>query len=179
MGTLSFAVKNTGIGWTGNCTVNYTVQYDAEANTTTVTFLESSFNYYGRNNYGSSAEASISVKAADNEGSTASASVSASGVTTGGSKTFAATPSPVSVTVQHGSADGSKSVVISASATIKAYMTGSATAQTTGTGSGSVTEQSGTREEKNVAIRVNGQIVKGTLYVGKKKGTIYIGSTKV
>ena len=178
MGALSFDVKNTGIGWTGNCTVNYTVQYDAEANTTTVTFAEGGFSYYGRSGYGSTAEANITVKAADNEGSTASASMSASGTTNGGSKSFPATPSPASVTVQHSDSDGAKSVVISASATIKAYMTGSATAQATGTGSGSVTEQSGMKEEKNIAIRVNGQTVKGTLYVGKKKGTIYIGSAK-
>lgn len=178
MGALSFNLTNASWGWSGNCTINFEAVYNAETNSTTITFKESSFSYYGRNSYGTSATAAITVKAADNTGSTGSATLSTYGYTNGGTKTFTATPSPTTITVQHGDADGAKSVIISATATANVYMGSSATAQAKGTGSGSVTEQTGTKDEKNVAIRIDGQTVKGTLYVGKKKGTIYIGGAK-
>ena len=179
MATLSFAVTNKSWNWSGTVSINYEVEYNEDANTTTVTFKESKFTYWGRNNYGTSASADISVQAADNTASKGTAQMSAYGYTAGSSKDFSATPSPTSVTVQHSDADGEKSIVISASAVVKAYMSSTATSQTDGTGSGTETVVSGEHASSKAVIYINGATVRAVPYIGKKKATAYRGRTKL
>ena len=138
MATLTFNPSYSS-WWSGNVTINYSVAYDASTNRTTVTFLESSLSYFGRSNYGTSSSTSITVTANDS-GSSETASMSTSGYTNGGSKTFTATPSPISVTVQHSATAGSKSITINANTTIKVYASSTASTQSTVTGNGSVKE---------------------------------------
>lgn len=154
MGTLSFAVTNKAWSWSGTVSINYEIEYNKAANMTTVTFKESKFTYWGRSGYGTSASADISVQAADNTASKGTAQMATYGNTAGSSKDFPATPSPTSVTVQHSDADGEKSIVLSATALVKAYMSSGATSQTEGTGSGSVTVETGTRESNGI-IRID------------------------
>lgn len=156
MGTLSFAVTNKAWSWNGTVSINYETEYNKDANTTTVTFKESKFTYWGRSGYGTSASVDISVQAADNTASKGTAQMATYGNTTGSSKDFPATPSPTSVTVQHSDADGEKSIVLSATALVKAYMSSSATSQTEGTGNGSVTVETGTRESNGIIHIDNG-----------------------
>lgn len=179
MGTLSFDVKNAGIGWAGNCTINYDAVYDQDTNRTTVTFRESSFAYFGRNGYGTTAKAAITVQAADNAAGSAASELSISGTTNGGSKTFTDTPTPATVTVQHSDSDGAKAVSISVSASVTAYMTSTAASPATGTGSGSATEQVGERASSAARIVINGAAVKATPYVGKNKAAAYRGRVKM
>lgn len=179
MEKLTFDVANSVWKWSGSCEINYDAVYDAETNRTTVTFSESAFAYFGRSGYGTSATAAITVTAADNAGSSGAATLSTYGTTDGGSKSYPGTPSPTTVTVQHGDNDGAKSVIVSATATVKAYMTSYATSQTEGTGSGSKTTQSGTRESTTARIMINGAATKATPYVGKNKATAYRGRTKM
>lgn len=179
MEKLIFDVANSTWKWSGSCEINYDTVYDAETNRTTVTFRESAFVYFGRNGYGTSATAAITVTAADNAGSSGAATLSTYGTTDGGSKSYPGTPSPTTVTVQHGDEDGTKSVIVSATATVKAYMTSYATSQTEGTGSGSKTTQSGTRESTTARIMINGAAVKATPYVGRKKAKAYHGRVKM
>lgn len=92
---------------------------------------------------------------------------------------YPATPQPTSVTVQHSDEDGEKAVIISASALISARMTSAAASNTNGTGSGTATKVSGTRETTKAKIYINGVAVKATPYIGKKKATAYRGRTKL
>lgn len=179
MATLSFAVTNSIWSWSGTVSINYEVEYNEDANTTKVTFAESKFTYWGRSGYGTSASADISVQASDNTASKGTAQMSASGSTASNSKDFPATPSPTSVTVQHSDADGEKSIIISASAVVKAYMSSTATSQTDGTGSGTETVVSGEHASSKAVIYINGAAVKATPYIGKKKATAYQGRTKL
>lgn len=109
--------------WEGITNVEYEYSYDAENNQTTVTFLEGFFRYYGIANHPSDATANITVKAADNEESTASATMTCSGNTYGYPADMAATSEPTSITVQHSSELGEKSVVISVDSVINVYIT--------------------------------------------------------
>lgn len=179
MATLSFDVTNSAWKWSGTVSINYEAAYNEDANTTTVTFKESKFTYWGRSGYGTSASADISVQASDNTASEGIAQMSTYGNTAGSSKDFPATPSPTSVTVQHSDADGEKSIIISASAVVKAYMSSTATSQTDGTGSGTETVVSGEHASSKAVIYINGAAVKATPYIGKKKATAYRGRTKL
>mgnify|MGYP005951448351 FL=1 len=179
MDTLSFKVENAVWKWEGSVNINYEVAYDAESNSTTVRFLESNFHYWGRDTFGSTATADISVRAADNAESLASAKMSAYGATYMEGRDYPATPQPTSVTVQHGDEDGEKAVIISASALISARMTNAATSNTNGTGSGTATKVSGTRETTKAKIYINGAAVKATPYVGREKAKAYHGRVKM
>ena len=122
--------------WKGITNVEYECAYDAEKNQTTVTFLEGFFRYYGMTNYVTDATATITVKAADNEESTASATMAISGTTNGGSGwTAKVTPNPVSITVQHSSEPGEKSIVISVDSVINVYITAAGKSTVPGTAS--------------------------------------------
>lgn len=157
MSTLKYTAVNSAQGWTGTVNINYTAVYDPETNQTTVTFAESSHEYFGRSGYGTSYSTNITVKADDNAASTATAVLAASGITTnGGVNPFYGTPSPVSVTVAHSSAAGDKSVTIAGVTSINAYMASTAIQLTTGTGSGSVSVVTGTREEQGLVHIDNG-----------------------
>lgn len=142
MATLTFKAK-IQTWWEATVNINFTAEYDPATNRTTVTFDESSFAYFGRNQYGTSATANITVKAADNAGSSGNAALSTYGYTNGGVKTFTGTPSPAQIVVQHSDAPGNKSVIISASSTISVYATSTATTQSTATGSGETTVKTG------------------------------------
>ena len=179
MDTLSFKAENAVWKWEGSVNINYEVAYDAESNSTTVHFLESNFHYFGRNTFGSTATADISVRAADNAESLASAKMSAYGPTYMDGRDYPATPQPTSVTVQHSDEDGEKAVIISASALISARMTNAAASNTNGTGSGTATKVSGTRETTKAKIYINGAAVKATPYVGRKKAKAYHGRVKM
>ncbi len=110
--------------WSGLCNIEYECAYNAETNQTTVTFSEGFFQYYGLAGYKTSATANITVKAADNEESTATAVMAITDTTNGGSGwTSRATPDPVSVTVQHSSEPGEKSIVIFADSTVSVWVT--------------------------------------------------------
>ena len=179
MKNLSFTVQNAVYNWSGNCSINFKVDYNVEENISTITFDPSSFTYFGRATYGSSAKASITVQAADNPDSTGSTTLTTSGSTNGGSKTFLAVPVPKSVTVRHGDFDGAKCVTISAEATVSAVMVTTHTAAHTGTGVGSVTVQSGSRESSHAVLRINGLVHKAAPYIGRKKATTYCGRIKI
>lgn len=142
MATISYQAVLTG--WTADININYETSYDPATNRTTVTFLESSYAYFGRSGYGTSASTAIQVTAEDNGGSYADAAFNISGTTDGGVKTFSGTPSPASVVVQHAAGSGKKSVKIECSSTVWAYMTSTATSQWTATGRGSASITSAT-----------------------------------
>lgn len=125
-------------GWNGYVTVNFTAVYDPVTNATTVTFSQSSHKYYGRNGYGSKATTALTVTANDS-GNSASATLATEGNTNGGEKTFAGTPSPTTVTVQHSAGSGVKSITIAGSTTFYAALSSTATSQSYVYGSGSTT----------------------------------------
>lgn len=105
-----------------------------------------------------------------------------SGATTGGTNTYKATPSPTSITVQHASGAGTKSVTIAASTRISVYMWSGSTSQTGVTGDGSVSVTSTTLYtfRKNVSAGVATATITNTSngYVKLEDGDlIHAGST--
>lgn len=146
MATLTYN-PTLGSYWTGAVYINYIAVFNPATNQTTVTFQESSHEYFGRSGYGSSGATTITVKAADNPSSQASATFNTTGSTNGGTKSFTGTPSPVSVTVTHSPGPGVKSITIEGVTTIKVYATSTASSQSTATGSGTVTVTTATAYE--------------------------------
>lgn len=132
-------------GWAGTVTINYQTRYDPATNQTTITFGESSCSYSGAAGYGTSAKVNIAVSAEDNAASNGSAELATSGATAYEAKPFVGTPSPASIVIQHGTAPGKKSVVISATAEISVRPFSSSTRNYTFTGSKSETVYAGDR----------------------------------
>ena len=158
MGTLTYEAAYSAQNWTGTVNVNYTAVYDPDTNRTTVMFEDCTHVYFGRNLYGTSYKTEITVAADDNPSSKGAATIiSASNATTnGGIKTFTDTPTPASIVVQHSAEAGEKSITISCSTSITAYMSSSTSAQTTGTGSGAATVATGTRKQQGLVYIDNG-----------------------
>lgn len=146
MSQLYFTANNTALGWSGGITINYTASFDSKTRQTTITFLESFYKYFGRSGKWSEATTDITITATDS-GNSATATLYYAGNTTGGNTAFYCTPSPTTVTVQHNSASGEKSITIAGSAIIKAVMASNQTAQQKATGSGSQTEVVGKVDE--------------------------------
>lgn len=146
-------------GWQGQTNVDYECSYDHITNRTTVTFSEGTFRYYGLRNYVTTATADITVIATDNPEVSASAVMEFNGTTNGGNSYKDATPDPISVTVQHGSAAGEKSVTISVSSMISVYITAQGGKEYVGA-QASVTVSTGSRA--------------GIIYVGDKIGVPYV-----
>lgn len=145
--------------WQGQTNVAYEYSYDPTTNRTTVTFSEGTFRYYGLRNYGTTATADITVTATDSPDTTASAVMEFNGTTNGGNSYKYATPDPISVTVQHGSAAGEKSVTISVSSMISVYITAQGGKEYVGA-QASVTVSTGSRA--------------GIIYFGDKIGVPYV-----
>lgn len=146
MSQLYFTANNTAWGWSGGITINYTASFDSKTKQTTVTFSQSFYKYFGRSGKWSEATTDITITATDS-GNSATANLYYAGNTTGGNSTFYCTPNPTTITVQHNSTSGEKSITIAGSATIKAVMASNQTAQQKATGSGSQTEVVGSVEE--------------------------------
>ena len=131
-----------GNWWSGNITINYTSSYDSKTNRTTIQFLQSEHSYYGRNNYSTTANTTITIKASDNPSEQKTVTFSTSGVTNMAGKSYTGIPSPSEVVIQHSSTPGVKTVEISCSTVIYPLYPSSSynTAQTAnGSGSTSVT----------------------------------------
>lgn len=113
MATLSYqAISGT---WSGTVNLNYSATYDRDKNQTTITFKDCTAVYGSAVGYASTTETTITVKneAGTEKTVTLTTSLSASDAG-GGTKTFTATPNPASVTLEHGSGAGKKTVEISA-----------------------------------------------------------------
>lgn len=129
--------------WSGIINLNYTASYDPITNKTTVTFTQCNAVYSSRSNYQTTTDTNITVAAEDNADSSVTATLHTSGYGTGGSVTFTGTPSPSTITVQHSSAPGAKTVKISGSTTaaVRPY-SGSSLVYAGGSGSVTVTPPS-------------------------------------
>lgn len=114
----SYSYSITHGDWINTITINYTTLYNSSTDETTITFDNVSWAYFGKATWRTSAASTITVTAADNTSSSGSTSASIFGVTDGGVKTFTAAPDPISVTVKHNGAAGTKSVNISISSSI-------------------------------------------------------------
>ncbi len=140
MAKLQYTITRSGWDtWQADVTINYTVSYDKDTNKSTVTFASSSLSYWGQNGFGSSSETAITVTAGDNTSSKKTATLTTSGNTRMEGQTYSGTPSPVSVTVQHSSGTGAKTVKISANSTVSGYFL-SPSGQYNVSGSGSKTQ---------------------------------------
>lgn len=108
-----------GSEWgSGQTTINYTVAYDPLTNRTVITLLSSTHRYFGRSGYYSKATTAIKATANDNTESAGAATLFTEGATNGGQKTFTATPSPTTITVQHNNKPGIKSVMLAINTSI-------------------------------------------------------------
>lgn len=148
MSQLNVYITNSGWpNWTGGAYIVYTASFDSKTKQTTVTFAESNHTYYSRKNYGSNADTTITVTATDS-GNSATAKLETSGAPLANKSTsYSGTPSPTTITVQHNSTAGEKSITIAGSSHIRCIMTQNSTAYTNSYGSGSQTEVVGSVEE--------------------------------
>lgn len=104
--------------WSGTINLNYTASYDPITNKSTIIFAQCNAVYSSRFNTHTTTDTNITVAAEDNADSSATATLHTSGYGTGGPVTFTGTPSPSTITVQHSSKSGLKTVKIYASTTV-------------------------------------------------------------
>ena len=104
--------------WSGTINLNYTASYDPITNKSTIIFGQCNAVYSSRFNSQTTTDTNITVAAEDNADSSATATLHTSGYGTGGPVTFTGTPSPSTITVQHSSKSGLKTVKIYASTTV-------------------------------------------------------------
>lgn len=171
MPQISFAVSNMSYGWSGNCTIPYEITYNQEANTSTISFGQCSFTYFGRANYGTTASADITFTPHDNLAGRKKATFSISGTTNGGSKSFDGYASPSQIVISHGEEDGEKKVIINVTAAVSAYMSSYASRPTEAAGEYNATVMVGIRETTKAVIVINGTPTKATPYVAVQNGS--------
>lgn len=162
METLSFS-PNYG-EWYADVNINYEVVYNATTNKTTVTFSQSSASYSGRDGYGTRMDCTITVKALDSD-DTKSVTLTTYGYTHSYGDSFTGTPSPSSIEISH-IGEGTKTVKITASCTINAYLWSGSTSQTAVVGSRSIDKEVGGRYTLSIT-----QGVGSTITVKNRLGT--------
>ena len=144
MASYSYTFKY-GSDWSATVTVNYTTSYNASTNQTTVTINNVSWSYFGKMDWQTSCSSTITITAADNTSSTGNTSASVDDYTLGYVKTFTYTPdSPVSISVEHASGAGTKSVTIDIASKVLVNPSNSGTSRVWISGSDSTTVTSAT-----------------------------------
>ena len=144
MASYSYTFKY-GSDWSATVTVNYTTSYNASTNQTTVTINNVSWSYFGKMDWQTSCSSTITITAADNTSSTGNTSASVDDYTLGYIKTFTYTPdSPVSISVEHASGVGTKSVTIDIASKVLVNPSSSGTSRVWISGSDSTTVTSAT-----------------------------------
>lgn len=158
MAALYTPLEATGHSEKGYAQVSYSAAYDAETNKTMVRFDSAIISCGALGSNIDLATLTIRVEAVDNSGSMALARIQKGG----SSATIVDTPSPQAVTVEHGSDDASKTIVITlnVTATVRPTLGGLIHAQ-------------GSASETIVVERVS------IIHVGDEVGALYVAMNGV